>query len=264
VERVLHAAHAGLRIDTIHDDLIGMLLESVLADDLPMIERAAGTELAIARATTEKHQQGLALALRCAYDGATHDCTLALDRDLARDLCQLLARIPSAKVELPDLPVRLAISLGSAQLPLQEVDDLAPGDVILPHSPPLAAGKAQVTLAHRWAAAGNLTATSFTLTERLRDTTEPTMDIDNDSSERAEVEDVELDDLPIKLVFEVGRCDMTLGAVRALGPGHVFALDRDPAQPVDIVANGRRIGTGQLVRVGERIGIRVQRLGQDG
>ena len=90
------------------------------------------------------------------------------------------------------------------------------------------------------------------------------MDIDNDGSEHAEVEDVELDDLPIKLVFEVGRCDMTLGAVRALGPGHVFALERDPAQSVDIVANGRRIGTGQLVRVGERLGVRVLRLGQDG
>lgn len=264
VQKVLHAAHAGLQIDAIADNLIGMLLESVLAGDLPMIEQTMGEEIAIARAATGVEEQRLALALRCAYDGATHDCILALDRDLARDLRQLLVRIPPAKIDLPDVTVRLAIGLGFAQLPLQEVDDLAPGDVILPHSPPLAAGKGWVMLAHRWSAAGDLSGASLVLTERLHATTEPIMDIDNDSSEHAEVEDVELDDLPIKLVFEVGRCDMTLGAIRALGPGHVFAIERDPAQSVDIIANGQRIGTGQLVRVGERLGIRVLRLGQDG
>jgi type III secretion protein Q len=57
---------------------------------------------------------------------------------------------------------------------------------------------------------------------------------------------------------------MTLGELRALGPGHAFALGRDPEQSVDIVAGGRRIGSGQLVRIGERIGVRVLRLGQDG
>lgn len=264
VQKVLHAAHAGLQIDAVPDDLIGMLLESALAGDLPVIERTMGQEIAIARTAAGVQEPRLALALRCAYDGATHDCTLVLDHDLARDLCPLLMRIPPAKIDLPDVAVRLAISPGFAQLPLQEVDDLAPGDVILPHSPPLAAGRGWVTLADRWSAAGDLRGASLVLAERLHDTTEPIMDIDNDSSERAEVEDGELDDLPIKLVFEVGRCEMTLGAVRALGPGHVFTLERDPAQSVDIVANGRRIGTGQLVRVGERLGIRVLRLGQDG
>ena len=264
VQQVLHAAHTGLQIDATPDDLIGMLLECALAGGLSMVEQTVGQEVAIARTATTAQGQRLALALRCAYDGTAHDCILALDRDLARDLCQLLGRIPPSKIDLPDVTVRLAIGAGFAQLPLQEVDDLAPGDVILPHSPPLAAGKGWVALADRWSAAGDLSGISLVLAERLHDTTEPIMDIDNDSSERAEVEDVELDDLPIKLVFEVGRCDMTLGAVRALGPGHVFALERDPAQSVDIIANGRRIGTGQLVRVGERLGIRVLRLGQDG
>jgi len=265
VQKVLHAVHAGLPVDAVPDNLIGMLLESALAGDLPAIERTMGDDIAIARTATGAQEPRLALALRCAYDGATHDCALALDHDLARDLCQVLVRIPPAKIDLPDVAVRIAISLGFAQLPLQEVDDLTPGDVILPHSPPLAAGKGWVTLADRWSAAGDLRGASLVLAERLHDTTEPIMDIDNDSSsERAEVQDVELDELPIKLVFEVGRSEMTLGAVRALGPGHVFALERDPAQSVDIIANGRRIGTGQLVRVGERLGIKVLRLGQDG
>ena len=137
------------------DDLIGMLLECALAGGLSMVEQTVGQEITIARTVTAAQGQRLALALRCAYDGAMHDCTLALDHDLARNLCPLLVRIPPAKVDLPDVPVRLAVSLGFAQLPLQEVDDLAPGDVILPHSPPLAVGKGRVhASADRWSGAG--------------------------------------------------------------------------------------------------------------
>ena len=73
-----------------------------------------------------------------------------------------------------------------------------------------------------------------------------------------------LDELTVKLVFEVGRCDTTLGELRTMAPGHVFALARDPEQAVDIVTGGRRVGTGELVKIGERLGVRVLRLSKDG
>lgn len=72
--------------------------------------------------------------------------------------------------------------------------------------------------------------------------------------------DSTLGDLEVTLVFELGRCEIDLGTLRTLAPGYVFPLSADPAGPVDIVANGRRIGRGEIVRIGETLGIRATRL----
>src|SRR5262249_52384648 len=70
-----------------------------------------------------------------------------------------------------------------------------------------------------------------------------------------------LNELPVRLVFELGRLELTLAELEVLGPGHVFALGRDQHQPVDILANGKRIGLGEIVAVGDALGVRVTRLG---
>ena len=72
--------------------------------------------------------------------------------------------------------------------------------------------------------------------------------------------DIDLDQLPVRLVFESGRAELPLGALRTLGVGHVFELGRDAAGPIDIMANGKRIGEGELVRIGDTTGIRVRQL----
>jgi type III secretion protein Q len=40
----------------------------------------------------------------------------------------------------------------------------------------------------------------------------------------------------------------------------VFDLSKPLSQSVDILANGRRVGSGELVRLGDSIGVRVTRL----
>lgn len=77
--------------------------------------------------------------------------------------------------------------------------------------------------------------------------------------------DAAFDDLPIKLVFELGRVDMPLGQLQEIGPGHVFALDRPLGEAVEIHAGGRRIGQGEVMRIDDQVGVRVIRLfGQGG
>jgi type III secretion protein Q len=67
-------------------------------------------------------------------------------------------------------------------------------------------------------------------------------------------------DVPVKLVFELGRVEMTLGEIELLGEGYVFDLGRPASNVVDIVAGGRSIGSGELVKIGESVGVRVTRL----
>ena len=71
--------------------------------------------------------------------------------------------------------------------------------------------------------------------------------------------------LGVKLTVsvEVGRVQMPVRQVMELGPGAVIELQRSASEPVEIFANGRCIGRGEIVVVGEQFGIRVTELGAE-
>ena len=64
--------------------------------------------------------------------------------------------------------------------------------------------------------------------------------------------------LPVQLAFDIGRLEVSVGDLASLQPGYVFAL---PAQlqgaNVTIRANGRSAGRGEVVAVGDTIGVRL-------
>jgi flagellar motor switch protein FliN/FliY len=53
----------------------------------------------------------------------------------------------------------------------------------------------------------------------------------------------------LRVWAELGRAQLPVGRAAGLGPGSVVELDRDVDQPVDVFANGHRIGTGRLLLV---------------
>lgn len=73
----------------------------------------------------------------------------------------------------------------------------------------------------------------------------------------AGLHDPDLDDLPVRLVFELGRVELSLGELQRLAPGALVPLGRPPDEPLDIMANGRRLGRGTLVQIGDSLGVRI-------
>lgn len=68
---------------------------------------------------------------------------------------------------------------------------------------------------------------------------------------------VPLEEIPISLVAEVGRVRMSLDKLMALRPGNLIELGVDPASGVDLVVNNRCVGRGELVQVGDTLGVRI-------
>jgi type III secretion protein Q len=73
----------------------------------------------------------------------------------------------------------------------------------------------------------------------------------------AGLQDSDLDDLPVRLVFELGRVELSLGELQRLAPGALVPLARPLDEPLDIIANGRRLGRGALVQIGDSLGVRI-------
>lgn len=63
--------------------------------------------------------------------------------------------------------------------------------------------------------------------------------------------------LPVHLTVEAGRIKMTVEELMKLAPGNLIDLRVFPEQGVDLVVNGKRVGRGELVRMGEMLGVRI-------
>jgi type III secretion protein Q len=84
------------------------------------------------------------------------------------------------------------------------------------------------------------------------------------AAQAAALEESDLESVPVRVVFELGHLEMSLGEIRQLAPGVMLPLARPLEDLLDIIVNGKRIGRGSLVRVGDGLGVRVTRFHQDG
>lgn len=68
--------------------------------------------------------------------------------------------------------------------------------------------------------------------------------------------------VPISLTVEVAKMRMNLDKLLKLKPGNVLELGVQPEKGVNLVANGQCVGKGELVQVGDVIGVKITKLGE--
>ena len=74
-----------------------------------------------------------------------------------------------------------------------------------------------------------------------------------------------LDELPVRLSFDVGEATLTVGELRSLAPGHIFPLGRQLEDaPVTIRANGVAFARGEFLLVDELLAVRILELPEHG
>jgi type III secretion protein Q len=258
VEQALAEA-AGLPVAELEPELAALLLEAVLSELLPVLEAAAGVSIAI---ESIGPAPAFAPAFRCAVtirhaftETALH---LAADAAAGPALRRLIGAAPALPAPCAGLPVPLAVRIGAVRLSLAELKGIEPGDVVFPDVA-CRAGEALVVYGDGWSHAAKYDRGTVTVAGPRRPLALQDGGgwmADSDAAAPAD----RLDQLSVTLVFELGRSELPLAAVQGLAPGAVIPLGRDPGEAVDIVANGRRIGRGEIVRIENELGIRVVRL----
>lgn len=64
-------------------------------------------------------------------------------------------------------------------------------------------------------------------------------------------------ELPVHLTVEVGRLQMTAGELMNLAPGNLLELNVTPQQGVTLVVNGKKVGRGEIIKIGDVLGVRI-------
>lgn len=69
-----------------------------------------------------------------------------------------------------------------------------------------------------------------------------------------------LRDVEVEVTLEIGRRRMRIADVLKLVPGQTLALSKAAGEPLDIYINGRLLGRGEAVVLGDRYGVRITEL----
>jgi flagellar motor switch protein FliN/FliY len=64
-------------------------------------------------------------------------------------------------------------------------------------------------------------------------------------------------DLSLDVAIEIGRTKKTVHEVLEYGEGHIIELDKQVADPVDILVNGHLIAKGTVVVIEENFAVRI-------
>jgi type III secretion protein Q len=254
-------------LDLLDPRHLALLLELALADALSMLEAVLGSLLAInsVRTAGDMEHDAVSLAFRFSVDGAgSSSGELVLPSRHAIRFAQFLDRCAAGAAPAIELPVPVRVRVAAATCSVGEIATLRPGDVVMADRSCHEAQTAVAVFSERLAAPVQLTAAGARLAAppvRIQGSVwEWSMENGRDSSQGEALEKTDLDDIPVKLLFELGRIELSLAEVRQLAPGALIPVPRPLEESVDISANGRCIGRGKLVRVGDNLGVRITRL----
>jgi len=242
-------------------DAAALLVELALEPALLALE--ARFPLLALRVSPASSEMGTSYSVGLAVRFGDIVDTLRLDLDVAAAgaIAAVFAQLPDAPAAMPGLPISLHPRVQSTSVTLAALRAAEPGDVVLADALP--DNEVLVVCGERFAWRAERQGSRLRLvSSRLRPETiglsgwmmSTTLESDEVSG---------LDELPVRLAFELGRLELPLAEVAVLGPGHVFELARDESQPVDILANGRLIGRGRIVTVAGTLGVQIVQLGRE-
>lgn len=73
-------------------------------------------------------------------------------------------------------------------------------------------------------------------------------------------EEISRDEINLPLTIEIGRLNVSMETLLQLQQGNVLELPVNPESGVDLVINGKCIGKGELLKVGDNIAVRILQL----
>jgi flagellar motor switch protein FliN/FliY len=73
---------------------------------------------------------------------------------------------------------------------------------------------------------------------------------------------IPVDEIPLTLIVEVSRLQIKLDKLLQLSPGNVLELPVKPEQGVDLTIGGKKVAKGELIKLGEMLGVKILQIGE--
>ena len=268
VQRLLSHADVRIRPDELDAELAAMIVETVLIEQIEGLETRLGGEIALLNLDRSMERAGLAaLPFLVTLDGGEGwPGAIFGSTALLSALARQWENRPPIETNLADLTFTLAYRVAFTDLGIGALRALSPGDAMMFDRLAVPGGAAAVVAEAMHATAtfdeeGHLFLSEAFMAPERYALGDFLMTDGNDEDRAAQaVADVAIDDLPVRLVFEVGRTEIALSDLRSLAVGAPLPIDRPASSAVQIFANGRRVGAGEMVMIGDQLGVRITQM----
>ena len=152
------------------------------------------------------------------------------------------------------LETNLSIEIGQTALSIQDINNLKPSDVLIPDDNEFQTEK-RVRLRLK---------TDLYCCAALNSDSDKTLTITTGWNAMADNEPQQnidqINKVPVQLSFDLGHKTLSFNEIKQLRPGYIIDLPTSLPEVVQIKAQNKQIGSGELVEVDGRIGIRITSL----
>jgi type III secretion protein Q len=263
IAALLKSLEPGLDHARLSPDNAALALECVLAAELGQFERSIRARIMLVSVSQEppRETDGLPVPFAITLDEMdTSFCRLMLPDSHIALLAASIGKTQDTSEFSGSVTFPVSVAVAAADITLAGLKSLSAGDVVMV-SDSCPEGKSVALVANHLVYRASQSSDEIRIDNSPRlvrgSTWEWSMQSSGSSNE-ANTDD--LDQLPVHLTFELGRLEMPLSEIRNLGSGSILPLARPVEQAVDIVANGKRVGRGTLVKIGDSIGVEVTRM----
>jgi len=253
-----------LSLDRLGPDRAAIILEFALDSVLEAVEMSLGCKVAVDSFSGEverlENDGQPPLFFTLVIEGlVTTVCELRIPPTYALGLAEALDRYVGIGRSTLDLPMPVCLRVAATNLAPAEIERLSPDDVVLVdaccqpgHAVIAVIGERFVAPVARGPEGPRLAA------HPIPGAASPwAWSVPTDASASAWEADAETDNLPLHVLFEIGRFELPASKVKQLAPNEPFPLPSPHDQMVDIVVHGQRIGRGTLMQIGNRTGVRI-------
>ena len=243
------------------DDLSHAALQHAFGPILGIASQASGLTIVFTGIEhTPSNKEAKELCLNLSLAGTKHKSLVTA----SAFILEILSHLPAhQQQQTPDISIWANLFVGRSMLSGQEVSELAVGDVVFLQQH-VTGQQLAVRVNRHTAFVGEADGTTITLRQRM-DLMEEQEDFEQQAPEASEEQEgggLDLSELAVELLFEIGNQQFTAQEVQNMKPGYVFELDRPIEQPVSVRANGKLIAQCELVQIDNRLGARIIKLGE--
>lgn len=258
LQAVTRSCVADVTIMELPEQLRGLLIEAALEKVLGLWEQRLGKRLTLGEVGVRSAPTSAGIGVTCqlATRGERINGQVWFSNHWLPLVTQLVDALPdTAGNGWDELPIPICFELGRSRLGLAELRDLARDDLILIEQGGWARDRTvSIRIGPDLSFQGTLEQRSVIVQQRETTMTDTVDTVDGQQAL------AQLDELPVTVTFDLGESTLALRELKTLQPGYAFELARGLDQPVTVRANGAIIGAGELIQVGEYLGVRVVEL----
>jgi type III secretion protein Q len=241
-------------------ELVASSLEAALEPWLARLEQVSGARITMQHVASAAPDRPAASRLAFRLSGSGIDTLLTVEPGKGLSIASP-PRV--AWTEGDELGARLPIIIAEVSIRLRDLTGLETGDVVLLEGvAPPAVSQVYLPISPSLSIVAALEGQTI-IVDRLGKTmsmTETSNEETPGDPPAALLPPDTIEDLSLKVVFDLGEIELTLAELRRLVPGQTMDLARPPGHTVRMSVNGRRIGAGEIVEIEGRLGVRISEL----